>query len=112
MELSIPSRPALSPAAAAEFLAIRELPRPWSWLVPLLEKLQFPVLDPRFACCAVVTRPEGAAADEPEEDLILHKLRQCSDAGIGGLLVRAHGNSSRLADEHMLPCFHEIIPTN
>ena len=64
------------------------LPEPWSWLVPLLERLGYPVLDRRFAGCADVTVPEAAAAADAEEEVVLHKLRLCADAGIRQLQVK------------------------
>lgn len=58
------------------------LPVPWSWLIPLLEKLNYPVLDSRFASCAPVTCFGFTTTDPMEVDVILHKMRLCSDAGI------------------------------
>ena len=62
---------------------------PWSWLVPLLQRLGCPVLDRRFACCAAVTRAEAATAADAEPEVVLHKLRLCAEAGIGQLQVKA-----------------------
>lgn len=55
--------------------------------MPLLERLGYPVLDRRFAGCAGVTVPDAATAADAEEELVLHKLRLCADAGIGQLQV-------------------------
>jgi hypothetical protein len=50
--------------------------------VPLLERLCCPVLDPRFAAVGAVCRPRCAAEQESPQDLLLHKMRLCKEAGL------------------------------
>lgn len=40
------------------------------------------VLHPDFGMAAPACRPPAASPTEPTEDVILHKLRLCSDAGL------------------------------
>lgn len=59
----------------------------WAWLVPLLLRAGCLVLDPRFLTAAPECRPpavgvEGGESDCSAEELVLHKLRLCADAGI------------------------------
>lgn len=59
----------------------------WAWLVPLLLRAGCPVLDPRFPTAAPECRPpavglQGGEVECSAEELVLHKLRLCADAGI------------------------------
>ena len=50
---------------------------PWTWLLPLLERLQLPVLDARFtSCTALCVNPADSQQDE-----ILKKLTLAHRAG-------------------------------
>ena len=58
---------------------------PWSWLLPLLERLQLPVLDGRFtSCTALCVDPADL-----QQDGILKKLTLAHRAG--NLAVRCTG---------------------
>ncbi len=40
------------------------------------------MLHPAFPAAAAACRPPGASPTEPTEDVVLHKLRLCADAGL------------------------------
>lgn len=53
----------------------------WAWLVPLLLRAGCPVLDTRFLAASPACRP-AAAEGAATEEVVLHKLRLCSEAGL------------------------------
>ena len=52
---------------------------PWDWLLPVLERLSLPVLDPRFSMLASVCALDGQLS---EQDTILRKLQLCCEGGL------------------------------
>lgn len=52
---------------------------PWEWLLPILERLALPVLDPRFS---MLTSLCALDEDLSEQDTILGKLQLCGEAGL------------------------------
>lgn len=57
-----------------------DLPEPWSWLLPAVERADCPVLDHSYAalCLAACCPPKG----DHDTAAVVRKLRGCADAGL------------------------------